>query len=321
MNFDERLDPELRLMIDRFPAFNLDDISAVREGFKHVIAGMQNKYSDNISIEDVYISSDNNSLRIRLYRPRSVENLLPALLWIHGGGYILGTADMSDERQSEMALRCHCVIVSVDYRLAPEHPYPAALNNCYAALEWLFASATKLSIDASRIAVGGASAGGGLAAAVALLARDRNEVNPTFQLLIYPMLDDRNTTRSSHDITDRRVWNRETNLIGWRAYLGEKIGKEDVSAYAAPARADNLQGLPPAFIAVGTLDPFLDEDIEYARRLSQFGVLTELHVYPGAFHGFDAMAPNSVLSKRAMRDFDTALLRAFSNESDLLRCS
>jgi acetyl esterase/lipase len=186
------------------------------------------------------------------------------------------------------------------------------MDDCYAGLAWTHRHAAELGVDAARIAVGGASSGGGSAAGLALLARDRGELPVGFQLLIYPMLDDRNVTPASRALTDRRVWNRASNLIGWGAYLGDAAGTDLVSPYAAPARATNLAGLPPAYLAVGDLDLFIDEDIEYAQRLQQADVPTELHVYPGGTHAFDSYAPASALARRFAADRDEALRRAFA---------
>jgi len=171
--------------------------------------------------------------------------------------------------------------------LAPENPHPAPVEDCYAGLVWTTVHAGELGIDATRLAVGGGSAGGGLAAGTALLARDRGGPALCYQMLIYPMLDDRNTTPSSYEITDVGIWDRATNLNGWQALLGDQAGTEGVSPYAAPARATDLAGLPAAYLDVGTADLFRDEDIDYAQRLMQAGVPVELHVYPGAYHAFE----------------------------------
>ncbi len=222
----------------------------------------------------------------------------------------MGDIEQDDRLMKQLVKRIGCVAASVDYRVAPEHPFPAPVEDCYAGLKWLFDNADQLGVDKSRIAIGGASAGGGLAAGLALLVRDRKEVPVIFQLLIYPMIDDRNQTPASYAITDPRVWNRESNRLGWKAYLGREGGAPDVSPYAAAARATDLTNLPPAFISVGTLDLFVDENIEYAQRLIQAEVPTELHVYPGAFHGFDLFAPAAQVSKQFKADRDNALKRA-----------
>jgi acetyl esterase/lipase len=232
----------------------------------------------------------------------------PCLYWIHGGGYMFGSALMADARIDRWVEQLGCTVVSVEYRLAPEHPYPAPLEDCYAGLVWTWRQAQRLGVDPARILIGGASAGGGLAAALALLARDRGEVPVTYQLLIYPMIDDRNVTVSSNFAAP--VWNRDANRLGWRAYLGADRDGDDVPAYAAPARATDLAGLPPAFIAVGTADVFRDEDIDYSRRLLEAGVPTELHVYPGAPHGFEMLAAGAGVARRCQADIDGALGRA-----------
>jgi acetyl esterase/lipase len=235
---------------------------------------------------------------VRVYRPaRPTNSALPCVFWMHGGGYIFGTYDSENPRFDRWVQELGCVGVSVEYRLAPEHPYPAPVDDSYAALKWVFEHASELGIDAGRIGIGGASAGAGLAAGLALLVRDRAEFSIAFQLLIYPMLDDRQATASSR--WEVPVWSPSANTLGWSAYLGPLYGSDEVPIYAAPARATNLEGLPPTLISVGTLDGFVDEDIEYARRLNHAGVPVELHVYPGGPHGFDSMAPNTRLGSRA----------------------
>ena len=208
-----------------------------------------------------------------------------------------------------MCVNTGCVILSTNYRLAPEAPFPAPVEDCYASLKWLVENSENLGIDKSHIAIGGGSAGGGLAAGLVIMTRDRGEIDIAFQLLIYPMLDDRNITPSSYNITDKRTWDREKNIYAWKAYLGDSAKDGNVSPYAAAARAEDLSGLPPAYIAVGELDLFLDESIEYAQRLLQAGVRTELHVYPGATHGFDSVLTASV-SKRLIAERDMAIKKA-----------
>jgi acetyl esterase/lipase len=249
-------------------------------------------------------------VRVRIYRADDQSSKLPALYWIHGGGYVMGDIDMDDRLMKQMVKRIGCVAASVDYRLAPEHPFPTPVEDCYTGLKWLFAHADELGVEPARIAIGGPSGGGGLTAGLGLLARDRKEVQVAYQLLIYPMIDDRNATAAAHAITDPRVWNRESNRLGWKAYLGRDGGGADVSPYAAATRATDLSNLPPTYISVGTLDLFVDENIDYAQRLIQAGVPTELHVYPGAFHGFDMFAPSARVSKQFKADRDNALKRA-----------
>ena len=226
---------------------------------------------------------------------------------MHGGGYIFGSYDAEDGRFDDWVQQFGCAGASIEYRLAPEEPYPAAVEDSYAALKWLHEHASELGVDAGRIGIGGASAGAGLAAGLALLVRDRAEFEVAFQLLIYPMLDDRQATTSSG--WEVPVWGPAANTLGWRAYLGGLYGSDEVPAYAAPARAASLEGLPPALIAVGTLDGFVDEDIEYAKRLNHAGVPVELHVYPGGAHGFDSMAAGTTLGRRARAHMEEWLER------------
>ncbi|HMO55943.1 MAG TPA: alpha/beta hydrolase, partial [Roseiflexaceae bacterium] len=229
---------------------------------------------------------------------------------IHGGGYVIGNAEMDDLTVKAMVTELGCAAVSVDYRLAPDTPHPGPVEDCYAALKWLHTNAGELGVDPGRLAIGGASAGGGLAAALGLLTRDRGEVQLVFQLLIYPMLDDRTVTTSDpHPYTGEFLWTHDANRFGWTALLGQEPGSPGVSPYAAAARAEDLANLPATFISVGALDLFLEEDLEYARRLMRAGVPTELHVYPGAYHGFN-MAAEARTSQAYTRDIMNALRRA-----------
>lgn len=232
---------------------------------------------------------------VRLFRPAGVDEPAsqagaptPALLWIHGGGYVMGTARLDDRLCRRFSARLGMTVASVDYRLAPEHPYPAALEDCYSALTWL---AGLPAVDRDRLAIGGASAGGGLAAALALLARDRGDVSLVFQVLVYPMLDDRSWATGVDP--NHRLWSARSNRFGWAAYLGGADPR-----VAVPARRDDLSGLPPAWIGVGTHDLFHDEDLAYARRLAEAGVPCRVEVVPGAFHGFDTVAPRARVSRR-----------------------
>jgi acetyl esterase/lipase len=224
---------------------------------------------------------------VRLHRPTGAAAPGPALLWIHGGGYIIGTAAQDDELCQRFVRELGITVAAVDYRLAPEHPYPAPLDDCYTALTWL---AALPAVDPARVAIGGASAGGGLAAALALLARDRGEITPTVQVLAYPMLDDR--SGSTAENPNYRLWGPRSNRYGWAAYLGNADPK-----VAVPARHEDLSGLPPAWIGVGTNDLFHDEDLAYAARLKAAGVPCEVETVQGAFHGFDLVVPKASVSK------------------------
>jgi len=236
-------------------------------------------------------------------------------LHIHGGGYVVGAADASAQRCGIVAKELGCTLVSVDYRLAPETPFPGPLEDCYAALGWFHREAEALGVDTSRIAIGGESAGGGLAAGLALLARDRGEYPICFQMLSYPMIEDRGWPADDpHPFTGEFVWTVESNVFGWNAYLGDGWGGPDIPAYGAAARATDLAGLPPAFIGVGALDLFLEEDIQYAARLMRAGVPTELHVYPGAFHGFDMWNGDAAVSRQYHQDIFRALKRGMAIE-------
>lgn len=231
----------------------------------------------------------------------------PALLWIHGGGYVFGTATQDDARCRELADELHMVVAAVEYRLAPEHPFPTPLDDCRAAFTWL---ANQTDVDAERVAVGGASAGGGLAASLAIAAHQRGGVRPAFQLLAYPMLDDRTITRVPRQERHARLWNSKSNRFGWTAYLAGTAGRAGVSELAAPARCVDLDGLPPAWIGVGSLDILLDEDLDYAERLRAAGVPCDTYVVDGAFHGFDAIRPTARVTREFRRAQVDALRRA-----------
>jgi acetyl esterase/lipase len=246
-------------------------------------------------------------LSLRVHRPPAgTPAPHPALLWIHGGGYVMGTAAQDDAVCGLVAARLGVLVAAVDHRLAPEHPFPTPLHDCHDALVWL---AGRRDVDERRVAVGGASAGGGLAAALALLARDRGVVEAVFQLLTYPMLDDRTAARD--DVEDRhaRLWSNRSNRFGWSSYLATAPGAAGVSGLAAPARHEDLAGLPPAWIGVGSVDIFHDEDLGYAERLRGAGVPCEVTVVAGAFHGFDSVRPNAAVTRR-FRDAQLGSLAA-----------
>lgn len=247
---------------------------------------------------------------IRVIRRTNAAVGVPGVVWIHGGGLILGSSDWDAVFLDELVAKTGCVAVSVEYRLAPETPYPGALDDCYAALEFLHGHADELGVDASRLAVGGFSAGAGLAAACALRARGGG-IPLVHQHLVYPMLDDRKTTPSSRwDML--AGWSREMNAFAWQCYLGDLYGTAEVTQDAAPARADDLTGLAPAYIHVGALDGFLHENLDYAARLISAGVSTELHVFPRAPHGFDVVAPEATVTRTAKALSDAALGRVLS---------
>lgn len=323
MDLTQRYDPELVTALQAFPIealLNWDDLPASREQFKKMLEMMGSiPDSPHVAKEDWTVPGLKGApeVPVRVYRPVVGAGTLPGLFWIHGGGYVLGNIQQDDHIMQHIVEAVGCVAVSVEYRLAPEHPFPAPVEDCYAALKWMADHAAELGVDATRIAVGGASAGGGLAAGLVLLARDRGEVKITFQLLIYPMIDDRDASPSSEAFTDAPVWNRQDNRYGWRAYVGNAAGGSDVSPYAAASRATDLTNLPPTYIAVGSHEVFLDEDVEYALRLARAGIPVELHVYPRAFHGWDLLAPAAAVSQRSEAERDQALKRALHPESSL----
>ncbi|MEM7736946.1 MAG: alpha/beta hydrolase [Deinococcota bacterium] len=292
----------------------LDDIPTMRQTLDDLTAAT---VAVTPEIEGV-VSSDHHvpgsdgapDVMVRVYQPEARAAILPALLWIHGGGFVLNSVESDDLKVKALTLSLNCVIVSVEYRLAPEHPFPAPLEDCYAALKWLAGNAEQFGIDATRIAIGGQSAGGGLAAGLGLLARDRAEVDVCYQLLIYPMIDDTNVEQAGPNVPDAPLWTRANNLIGWRSYLGQEPGSEGISKYAAPFRAKDVSGLPPTYIGVGTPDLFRDEDIAYAQRLMNAGVPTELHIYADGFHAFDGFAAESDVGKRFIADYTRLVTRA-----------
>ena len=315
MDVATTIDPEIAIALAASPVgaidfgtFTLDTIPSIRDAMANM-PPVELPPTTTVSREVVVPGATGHDPSVRVYSPPTEGAGRPCIYWIHGGGYLFGSGLTVDARINRWVEEFDCVAVSIDYRLAPEDPYPAPLDDCYAGLLWAAQHADELGIDPARIAIVGASAGGGLAAGLAILARDRGEVTPAFQLLIYPMIDDSNTSVSSH-IEGAPVWSRAANDLGWRAYLGDRFGTDDVPAYAAAARVDDVAGLPPAWIGVGSLDVFRDEDITYASRLLAAGIPTELHVYPGAPHGFEMICPDTNIARACQRDITEALRRA-----------
>ncbi|MEV7969515.1 alpha/beta hydrolase [Sphaerisporangium sp. NPDC088356] len=321
MPLHPNIDPELAAGLQHaflppadFARMSPADLPGLRRQMGAAFAAMPPIAAPGLFVEDRMVPGPDGDpdIRVRLYRPEKTREPLPCLYWMHGGGMVLGLVEMDDARMAGYVRDVGCAVVSVEYRLAPEHPHPAPVEDCYAGLVWTVKNAEELGIDPERVAVGGASAGGGLAAGTVLLARDRGGPQVAFQLLSSPMLDDRGTTPSSREFAEALAWNRDANVFAWTALLGDAMGTEDVSPYAAPARAAGLSGLPPAYIEVGELEVFRDECADYARRLVQAGVSTEFHMYPGAFHGFDAFVPDAELSRRAAAGRLAALRRALT---------
>jgi acetyl esterase/lipase len=245
---------------------------------------------DNVEIENSGLG------QVRVHRPAtSGDETLPAVLWLHGGGYLLGSPKQDDELCRQIADELGAIVVAPVYRLSPKHAFPAALDDAYAALTWL---AKRDDVDANRLAVAGASAGGGLAAQIALHARDLGEIRLAAQILLYPMLDDRTVNRTDLDESAFRLWDNRANRVGWSAYLGHEAGAAEASPIAAPSRNEDLRGLPPAWIGVGGLDLFRDEDMAYAERLRAADIPCETIVIDGVFHGFDGILADSAATQR-----------------------
>jgi acetyl esterase/lipase len=290
------VDPELLPLVDAYPTIELSDellpllrgTSAPLPGFPDATATVDRR---QLAVPGPTGTPD---VALNVYTPRGAVAPLPCVYHVHGGGFIAGSAAAVEPINRPLAAEVGAVIVSVDYRLAPETRFPGAIEDCYAGLAGVMAHAAELGIDPARVAVMGESAGGGLAAALALLVRDRGEHRLIFQHLAYPMLDDRTCTSEPHPFAGEFFWTRHNSAYGWSALLGVPPGSDGVSPYAAAARATDLSGLPPAFISSSALDLFLEEDVEYARRLVRAGVPVELHVYPGAWHAFDVFTDSRV---------------------------
>ncbi|NYT41804.1 alpha/beta hydrolase [Sphingomonas sp. R-74633] len=305
------VDPELFDLLDLWPAVTLEEslLPLVRAPGRIPFGEVENP--ERVDKQELAAPGHDGApdVPMLLYRPAgSTGEILPCLYHIHGGGYVGGAAATMEPVHRLMVEALGCVLVSVDYRLAPETPFPGPLDDCYAGLAWLHEHAADLGIDPERIGIRGESAGGGLAAALALLVRDRGEFAIAFQQLIYPMVDDRTCTAEPNPSAGEFIWNLGSNRFGWRCYLAAEPGGEGISPYAAAARAEDLTGLPPAFISTGALDLFIDEDLAYAARLIRAGVPTELHVYPGGFHGFNVHKTAGV-SRQSNRDAEDWLRR------------
>ena len=313
MDFRTAVHPEILEAMDKTPDELMALIAENPVAVRSMLAEMQEQrppIGGGLPVEasETHCPGPAGEIPLYVYQP-ATSAPRPAMLWIHGGGYLVGHG--KDEWAIPFSHHAGCTVVSVDYRLAPEHPFPAGPEDCYAALLWMIDNAASLGIDPARIAIGGASAGGGMAAGVALMNRDRGGPELAFQLLLYPMIDDTHDTPSGHWVRYPKVWNREVSLKAWAMYLGDKH-QGDVSPYAAATRAKDLGKLPPAFICVGSADLFRDENIDYAKRLLAAGVPTELAVYAGLSHGAEYAAPEVEVCKRIRSDYYSALARAFS---------
>ena len=307
------VDPELLPVLKQFPAFDLT-AEMVRQ-FRQT-PGLPPLPAPAPQPVERHIPGPPGAPQVRLWvvDPAPSEKGKPLLLHMHGGGFMMTDPNLMPRIQ-EIAADCHCVVVSVDYRLAPETRYPGALEDNYAALKWVHAHAAELGIDRSRIAVGGESAGGGHAASLAIRARERNkeDVPICFQLLIYPQLDDRTgSSRPAPPAIGHFMWTASANRLAWGSLLGVPAGSSRVPVGAVPARVASVAGLPPAWIGVGSIDLFVEEDMEYARRFVHAGVATELLVMRDAFHGFDLLVPEAEVSKQFSASWKDALRKAFA---------
>jgi acetyl esterase/lipase len=301
------IDPEIAEKLRGFPTFDFsaDNIPAMR-------AGTRFEPQSAPDVERVELTTGQGGVALSLLRPADSAGELPALYWMHGGGMVIGNRHMDDARLIEWCRWLGCVCISVEYRLAPEAPYPAPLDDCADGLRFLIEHADELRIDPRRIGIAGRSAGGALAAGLVLRWRDAGEAPLAFQYLEYPMLDDRGLTVSSQ-LPGLPIWSRESNAFGWRSYLADRYGTDGVPEDAAPARATELTALPSTFITVGTADCLRDESIDFGARLCRAAVPTELHVYAGAVHGFDMFADTTV-ARTAARDSADWLARQFGRD-------
>lgn len=313
MSTIELVDPELRHALTLWPTLPLtaDSLAQRRADLLKAAGAVSPPDLPDVTRGEIRVDSAFGAepIRVLTYRPSGVHKPLPTILHIHGGGFVMGAPEMKDMENALLASELKCAIYSVDYRLAPEAAHPAPLEDIYSVFAWLHAKAGQLGLDAARIGIKGESGGGGFAAATALYARDRQGPQFAFQHLIYPMIDDRTAVRKDlHPHVGEFVWTQGNNYFGWLSLLGREPGSADVSPYAAASRAVDVSGLPPTYISVGGLDLFLEENMTYADRLSRAGVPVELHVYPGAYHGF-YRAPDARVTQQAARDNREALRR------------
>ena len=307
-NLEEKIHPDLSDDFLKRAETDFTDLENVR---RELTVDPKSLPTDkNVFVEDVMIiGAGVPDLRVRIYRPTTKQKEYPAILWTHGGGHILGSPELYEGLLLRMAREINCIVVAPDYRLSPENPYPADVNDCYAALKWMTnRKKSRLPIDKDRVAVAGDSAGGGLAVAVAMKARDEKGPAICFDMPLYPMLDYTDTTESSYQITDHRAWNRDANEFAWQAYIGSD--RSNVEPYASPAQAKDLSKMPPTYIMIGTPDMFRDEAIDYAQRLMNAGVPVELHVVPGGFHAFNQVIPNAPISQKITDEFINAIKNA-----------
>lgn len=306
-------DPELEIVLETLsaqlpPTIQPEMIQPLRQAMSQGPDATEALARRGLEVREVTVPSyDGSAIDLSIVQPAGRTSTRLGFYYVHGGGMMFGDALGDAEILADWLLRYDAVAISVDYRLAPEHPDPTPVEDCYAGLVWTADHTDELGID--RLVIAGSSAGGGLAAGTALLARDRSGPALAGQMLMYPMLDDRDDTVSTAQIDGAGMWDRGSNRTGWTSLLGDRRGTDDVSIYAAPARATDLSGLPPTFIDCGSAEVFRDEDVAYATRIWAAGGQAELHVWPGGFHAFDAFAPHTALAKDMMAARDHWLAR------------
>lgn len=307
----ETVHPQLRKTASMWPSFPVESRNLWLWRLMMRLSPPTAQAAD-LLVETIHIPAGEQAtqMRLRVYRPSHPTAPLPMLLWLHGGGYVIGRPEMDDAICMEYAREAGLLVVAPDYRLAPEHPYPAALSDGYTTLNWMMANATRFNADPQKVAIGGASAGGGLAAALCQFCLDKSEIRPALQLLVYPMLDDRSSFEATTPEPAHFVWDHASNRFGWVSYLGPSTGVESEPEYAVPARRADLTGLPAAWIGVGSLDLFHSEDMSYAHRLQEAGINCDTMVVTGGFHGFDVTAPAASITREFRRSQISALRTA-----------
>ena len=316
------IDPELRPILSALKglwgdtAMDLNDLAAARQTHDAMSEQRNSTAAITDGVESIrqLIVNDEMGLEVVVYvhRPtQACDSARSALLHIHGGGYVTGSAAHAEPQLRGLAKQFNCVVVSVEYRLAPEHPFPAALFDCFTALQWLHDAAAVLNVDPQKIVVLGESAGGGLAAGLALYARDHSEVEIAQQILLYPMLDYQNVAAARDDLHDCVIWNRKNNQFAWSAYMGEKVD-ESALAYASPSYAQGLQGLPPSYVCVGDVDLFYKESVDFIDKLRAADVTADIDVYPGAYHAFQVVVPEAEVSQKCLRKINQVLTQALA---------
>jgi acetyl esterase len=310
------LDPQARAVLDAMASMNLPDVSTLSPFEARLLSAQRRARlppGPDARVEDALAASEHGAVPIRIYKPLAAGEPLPVLMWFHGGGFVLGGVKECDAEGRDLATRTGCAVVSVDYRLAPEHPFPAAPDDCFAATKWVFDHATELAVDASRIAVGGDSAGGSLAAAVALMARDRGGPALVFQLLVYPVTDQVSLETKSHLENAEGYFLTRRAIFWFRDHYVPKVGDRR-SPYASPLHAESLEGLPPALVITAEYDPLRDEGEAYAARLERAGVRVVMRRYDGMIHGFFSLGSLLDQGKTAMADAASALANAFARD-------